>query len=85
MFSYNYRLRSDNHGGAWCPKEQVTSDPREWLGIDLHDVHLITATGTQGRFGNGMGVEYAKSYVLEYWRPPLGKWIRYKDIKGKEV
>ncbi|CAB0034326.1 unnamed protein product, partial [Trichogramma brassicae] len=79
------RLRTENHGGAWCPKDQVTNDPREWLEIDLHTVHLITATGTQGRFGNGVGVEYAEAYMLEYWRPKLGKWVRYKDIKGQEV
>ncbi|XP_011501305.1 PREDICTED: discoidin domain-containing receptor 2-like [Ceratosolen solmsi marchali] len=79
------RLRSENQGGAWCPKEQVTADPREWLEIDLHMVYLITATGTQGRFGNGVGVEYAEAYMLEYWRPRLGKWIRYRDIKGQDV
>ncbi|XP_014208586.1 discoidin domain-containing receptor 2-like [Copidosoma floridanum] len=79
------RVRTENQGGAWCPKDQVTDDPRQWLEIDLHTVHLITATGTQGRFGNGVGVEYAESYVLEYWRPRLGKWIRYKDVKGHNV
>lgn len=53
--------------------------------IDLHTVHLITATATQGRFGNGQGVEYSEAYLLEYWRPRLGKWVRYRDIKGQEV
>lgn len=32
-----------------------------------------------------MGVEYAEGYLLEYWRPRLGKWVRYRDIKGNEV
>ncbi|XP_076752550.1 discoidin domain-containing receptor 2 [Xylocopa sonorina] len=79
------RLKAENLGGAWCPKNQITQEAREWLEIDLHTVHLITATATQGRFGNGMGVEYAEAYLLEYWRPRLGKWVRYRDIKGKEV
>lgn len=51
----------------------------------MHTIHLITATGTQGRFGNGQGVEFAEAYVLEYWRPKLGKWYRYRDYKGGEV
>ncbi|XP_053972079.1 discoidin domain-containing receptor 2-like [Hylaeus volcanicus] len=79
------RLKAENLGGAWCPKNQITQEAREWLEIDLHTVHLITGTATQGRFGNGLGVEYAEAYLLEYWRPRLGKWVRYRDIKGKEV
>lgn len=81
----DYRLKSENLGGAWCPKNQITKEAREWLEIDLHTVHLITATATQGRFGNGVGVEFAEAYMLEYWRPRLGKWVRYRDIKGEEV
>ncbi|XP_060535114.1 discoidin domain-containing receptor 2-like isoform X2 [Cylas formicarius] len=46
---------------------------------------MITATETQGRFGNGQGIEYAEAYMLEYWRPRLQKWIRYHDAKGEEV
>ncbi|XP_076649969.1 discoidin domain-containing receptor 2 [Halictus rubicundus] len=79
------RLKSENLGGAWCPKNQITQEAREWLEIDLHTVHLITATATQGRFGNGLGVEYAEAYLLDYWRPRLKKWVRYRDIKGQEV
>ncbi|XP_024085741.1 discoidin domain-containing receptor 2-like, partial [Cimex lectularius] len=79
------RVRQESNGGAWCPKHQITPEPKEWLEINLHTVHVITATETQGRFGNGQGQEFAEAYVLEYWRPRLGKWIRYRDIKGKEV
>lgn len=46
---------------------------------------MITATETQGRFGNGQGIEYAEAYMLEYWRPRLTKWIRYHNSKGEEV
>lgn len=48
-------------------------------------MHVITGTGTQGRFGNGQGQEYAEAYVLEYWRPKLGKWVRYRFADGQEV
>lgn len=46
---------------------------------------MITATETQGRFGNGHGVEFAEAYVLEYWRPRLNKWIRYRSRIGDEA
>lgn len=79
------RLRNEKNGGAWCPKLQATTEPQEWLEIDLKTVHLITGASTQGRFGNGQGVEFAEAYVLEYWRPRLGKWVRYRDSRGEEV
>ncbi|CAH2217414.1 jg22536, partial [Pararge aegeria aegeria] len=79
------RLNQEIKGGAWCPKSQITTESAEWLEINLHTVHVISATGTQGRFGNGQGVEYAEAYVLEYWRPKLGKWIRYRGADGQEV
>lgn len=65
--------------------KQATTEPEEWLQIDLKTVHMITSTGTQGRFGNGQGVEFAEAYMLEYWRPRLSKWIRYHNSKGEEV
>ncbi|XP_046678553.1 discoidin domain-containing receptor 2-like isoform X2 [Homalodisca vitripennis] len=79
------RLRGESHGGAWCPKYQITTEPKEWLEVDLHGVHVITAVETQGRFGNGQGQEFAEAYLLEYWRPRLGKWVRFRNIKGEEV
>ncbi|BET00240.1 Discoidin domain-containing receptor [Nesidiocoris tenuis] len=79
------RVRQERNGGAWCPKNQITTEPKDWLEIDLHTVHIITATETQGRFGNGQGQEFAEAYMVEYWRPRLGKWVRYRDIKGNEV
>ncbi|CAH0392132.1 unnamed protein product [Bemisia tabaci] len=78
------RIRSEILGGAWCPKQQITTESREWLEIDLHSVHVITAAETQGRFGNGQGQEFAEAYLIEYWRPKLGKWVRYRDVKGNE-
>ncbi|XP_021949331.1 discoidin domain-containing receptor 2 [Folsomia candida] len=81
----NGRLNQDRLGGAWCPKSQVTSEYQEWLQIELHTVHVITATETQGRFGNGQGAEFAEAYVISYWRPELNKWVRYRDHTGNEI
>ncbi|KAG6458538.1 discoidin domain-containing receptor 2 isoform X2 [Manduca sexta] len=81
----NGRLNQEIKGGAWCPQSQITTESTEWLEIDLHSVHVITAAGTQGRFGNGQGQEYTEAYVIEYWRPKLGKWVRYRTIDGQEI
>ena len=53
--------------------------------INLNSVHVITATETMGRFGNGQGAEFAEAYLLEYFRPRLGKWVRYRNIENSEV
>ncbi|KAJ8972944.1 hypothetical protein NQ317_004153 [Molorchus minor] len=79
------RVRNELNGGAWCPQTQATPETKEWIEINLHTVHMITATETQGRFGNGQGVEFAESYMLEYWRPRLNKWIRYRGRVNGEL
>lgn len=79
------RLNQEMKGGAWCPMAQVTTESSEWLQVDLPGVHVLTAVGTQGRFGNGQGQEFAEAYVLEYWRPRLNKWLRYRSADGQEV
>ncbi|KAK9877948.1 hypothetical protein WA026_020169 [Henosepilachna vigintioctopunctata] len=79
------RIRTELNSGAWCPLKQATFEPEEWIQIDLKTVHMITATGTQGRFGNGQGVEFAEAYMLEYWRPRLNRWVRYHNSRGDEV
>lgn len=53
--------------------------------IDLHTTRVITETETQGRFGNGQGLEFAETYMLSYWRPQLNKFVRYRDHTGNEV
>ncbi|XP_033150758.1 discoidin domain-containing receptor 2 [Drosophila busckii] len=79
------RLKVDNNGGAWCPKHMVSRALKEYLQIDLLQVHLVSAIRTQGRFGKGQGQEYTEAYVLEYWRPGFEKWLRWKSIQGKEI
>ncbi|XP_017079537.2 LOW QUALITY PROTEIN: discoidin domain-containing receptor tyrosine kinase B [Drosophila eugracilis] len=79
------RLKIDNNGGAWCPKHMVSRGLKEFLQIDLLNVHRLSAIRTQGRFGKGQGQEYTEAYVLEYWRPGLKSWIRWRSSQGKEI
>ncbi|RVE50711.1 hypothetical protein evm_004621 [Chilo suppressalis] len=78
------KLNQEIKGGAWCPRSQITTESTEWLEVDLRNVHVVTAVGTQGRFGNSEGREFAEAYVLEYWRPKLAKWVRYRTADGQE-
>ncbi|XP_036321548.1 uncharacterized protein LOC118735725 [Rhagoletis pomonella] len=79
------RLKTDNNGGAWCPKHMVSNALKEYLQVDLLQTHVITAIRTQGRYGKGQGQEYTEAYVLEYWRPGFTKWLRWKNTQGKEI
>jgi discoidin domain receptor family protein 2 len=63
----------------------VSRDAKEYLEINLKELHVITGCRTQGRFGNGQGQEYAEEYMIEYWRPNFTKWIRWKNHSGKEL
>ena len=38
----------------------ISKDGSEWIEINLNSVHVITATETMGRFGNGQGAEFAE-------------------------
>ncbi|XP_019874685.1 discoidin domain-containing receptor tyrosine kinase B [Aethina tumida] len=79
------RLRNDKNGGAWCPRHMVSRDGKEYLEINLDEMHVITGCRTQGRYGNGQGQEYAEEYMIEYWRPGFNKWVRWKNRMGKEL
>ena len=65
----------------------VTREALEYLEVNLHTMHVVVAVQTQGRFGNGMGQEYAEVNLLEYWRPTFNSnmWVRWKDRSGKQV
>ncbi|XP_018375817.1 PREDICTED: discoidin domain-containing receptor 2-like isoform X1 [Trachymyrmex cornetzi] len=79
------RLRQDRGGGAWCPRNMVTKEGKEYLEVNLHTPRLLTSTKTQGRFGNGNGVEYTEEYFVEYWRPGFNKWVRWRNRRGIEL
>lgn len=80
-----FRLRVERAGGGWCPKQQVERGVREYLQVDLGDVHVITGIQTQGRYDRGRGQEYAEEYTVEYWRPGLPEWKEYKRWDGRQV
>lgn len=58
---------------------------KEYLQIDLLQMHVVSAIRSQGRFGRGQGQEYTEAYVVEYWRPGFTKWERWKNTQNKEV
>ena len=63
----------------------IGKDGSEWIEINLEKIHVITGTETMGRFGNGQGAEFSENYMLEYFRPRLNKWVRYRNIENTEV
>lgn len=85
LFLIHSRLRHDKNGGAWCPKHMVGNDGHEYIEVNLHDLHIVTGVQLQGRFGNGLGQEYAEEIVVDFWRPGFTKWRRWKGRNGKEV
>ncbi|XP_012279165.1 discoidin domain-containing receptor 2 [Orussus abietinus] len=79
------RLKQDKGGGAWCPKEAITQEGKEFLEVYLRTPRVLTSARTQGRFGNGYGVEYTEKYFVEYWRPGFNKWVRWRNRRGKDL
>ncbi|XP_053624086.1 discoidin domain-containing receptor 2-like [Plodia interpunctella] len=79
------RIRTEIRGGAWCPNGLIMPDSRQYLEVNLQAEYLITATESQGRFANSVGVEFVESYAVEYWRPVLNRWVRYKDYNGTKL
>ncbi|XP_014369691.2 epithelial discoidin domain-containing receptor 1 [Papilio machaon] len=79
------RIRTEIRGGAWCPNGLITARSHQYLEIDLHDEYLITATESQGRFANSIGVEFVESYSLEFWRDSLNRWAKYQDFNGSRL
>ncbi|XP_046467696.1 discoidin domain-containing receptor 2 isoform X1 [Neodiprion pinetum] len=79
------RLRQDKGGGAWCPRNMVTKEGKEYLEINLHTTRVLTSARTQGRFGNGHGVEYTEEYFVEYWRNGFTKWTRWRNRRGMDL
>ncbi|XP_050360580.1 discoidin domain-containing receptor 2-like [Nymphalis io] len=76
------RIRTEIRGGAWCPNGLISSRSRQFLELDLNAEYMITATESQGRFANSIGVEFVESYAVEYWRDALKRWVKYKDFNG---
>ena len=83
-------MRIEKGGGAWCPRPAIQHNVREWIEVALpghihHQPHLIVASETQGRFGNGQGQEFAEAFIIEYWRHEIGRWVTYKSATGHQI
>ncbi|KAJ6222429.1 hypothetical protein RDWZM_000974 [Blomia tropicalis] len=80
----NARLNREISGGAWCPNKQLTAanSGTEWIQVDLAGFYVITAVATQGRFGNGMGVEFTEEFWIEYSRDNGTTWNKWTDKSG---
>lgn len=63
----------------------VTKDGKEFLEVSFHNPRVLTAARTQGRYGNGNGIEYTEEYFIEYWRPGFNKWVRWRNRRGMDV
>ncbi|XP_068950765.1 discoidin domain-containing receptor 2 isoform X2 [Petaurus breviceps papuanus] len=79
------RLDSEEGDGAWCPEIPVEPDDlKEFLQIDLRNLHFITLVGTQGRHAGGHGNEFAPMYKINYSRDGT-RWISWRNRHGKQV
>ncbi|VDO89287.1 unnamed protein product [Heligmosomoides polygyrus] len=79
------RARTHTGSGAWCPLHQVNSTHKEWIQITFGRDTVVSAVEVQGRFDEGRGMEFARAFKIEYWRPKLRGWASYKDEEGSEV
>ena len=75
------------NSGAWCPSSQIGEENsgREWIQVNFTEPQVITKLATQGRFGNGMGVEFVEQYGLHYSRDGGVTWIRWHHRDGPSV
>jgi hypothetical protein len=78
------RLNTDVSGGAWCPQTPLDLEKSgtEWIQVNLTNRFVVTGISTQGRFGNGVGIEYVQEFWIEYSRNQGQTWIKWKDRKG---
>ncbi|XP_022085105.1 discoidin domain-containing receptor 2-like isoform X2 [Acanthaster planci] len=81
----NARLNLELGSGAWCPVSAAPEvDGRyEFLQVNFHNVTVMTALSTQGRWYLGDGREFTRKFRLEYARDQ--RWRRYRDSLQNEV
>lgn len=80
-------MNKDISGGAWCPSKPMSyeNSGQEWIQVNLTQRYVITSVATQGRFGNGLGLEFVEEYYLEYSRDGGLTWAKWKNSKGNHV
>ncbi|VDM60247.1 unnamed protein product [Angiostrongylus costaricensis] len=79
------RARTHTGSGAWCPLHQVNNTNKEWIQITFAKDTVLTAVEVQGRFDEGRGMEFARAFKIEYWRPNLRSWFSYRNDDGIET
>ncbi|VDO52857.1 unnamed protein product [Haemonchus placei] len=80
-----FRARTHTGSGAWCPLHQVNNTHKEWIQITFARDTVVSAVEVQGRFDEGRGMEFAKAFKIEYWRPRLTGWASYRSEEGLEI
>ncbi|RCN28201.1 hypothetical protein ANCCAN_26059 [Ancylostoma caninum] len=80
-----FRVRTHTGSGAWCPLHQVNSTHKEWIQITFGRDTVLTAVQVQGRYDEGRGMEFARAFKLEYWRPNMRGWASYRSEDDVEV
>ena len=44
---------------------------------------MISSVVVQGRYGNGLGQEYAEYYVMMYWAEETWSWVEYREGENR--
>uniref|UniRef100_A0A674N7P0 receptor protein-tyrosine kinase n=1 Tax=Takifugu rubripes TaxID=31033 RepID=A0A674N7P0_TAKRU len=74
------RLNQEKGDGAWCPEPSDS----QYLQVDLGKLTFLTVVGTQGRYVQNSGKEFARAYRLNYSRDGL-LWKSWRNRLGNEV
>ncbi|XP_031551960.1 Down syndrome cell adhesion molecule homolog [Actinia tenebrosa] len=88
-FDYRYAAHNAKLYGknGWAPR--YSSNPGNYLQIDLGTLRVITAVATQGNGGDPDSVQHKEKYewVIRYkinYSDDSSNWIRYKDESGTQ-
>lgn len=57
----------------------------EFIEVYFNERKVINGIATQGRYGGGVGVEFAEEFYLEYSRDNGLTWTKWKNRKGNHV
>ncbi|XP_071947776.1 discoidin domain-containing receptor 2-like isoform X2 [Antedon mediterranea] len=80
------RLNLDEGEGAWCIDGLVNIHSYEYMQVDFRELKVITGIGTQGRWHNGEGNQYARYFRVEYRRNnETEDWRQYVGYFNKKV
>ncbi|KAL0979844.1 hypothetical protein UPYG_G00190560 [Umbra pygmaea] len=78
------RLNREEGDGAWCPAGLLEPAVKQYLQIDLGQLTFLTVVGTQGRYAQNLGNEFARMYRLNYSHDGL-LWRSWKNRLGNQT